>query len=150
VDPFYDASEVEFLGYLVQARVDFVVVGGAAVQFYGYVRPRDDLDILWKPTEDNAACLRSAAARLGCYIDQDDAARMTATKTEFRLGHPYSFIHLLNEIGGVSFDAVKQHAQQAQIAFGFVPMISKDHLILSKSFRGDKKDRTDIQALTVE
>ncbi len=147
MDPFYDAAELEFISALIGAQVDFVIVGGAAVQLYGYARPRSDLDVLWDRTTDNACRLRAVASHFWTNISDEDALQMTDTKVEFHLGGPYNFIHLLNGISGVEFTSAKQLATIVQTTCGAVPVISREHLIQSKLARGEEKDLLDIEAL---
>ena len=59
MDPFNDIVENEVLLALIEAGVDFIVVGGAAVQHYGLDRPRKDLDILLNPSEKNGTYIRA-------------------------------------------------------------------------------------------
>jgi hypothetical protein len=48
------------LAALEDARVDYVVIGGVAVNFHGIVRATEDLDVFIKPDADNVARLRAA------------------------------------------------------------------------------------------
>lgn len=147
MDPFYDAAELAFIGALIQAQVDFVIVGGAAVQLYGHARPRSDLDVLWNRTTENACRLRAVAMHFWTNISDEEALKMTDPKVEFHLRGPYNFIHLLNEISGVEFTSAKQRATIVQTSSGAVPVLSREHLILSKLARGEEKDLLDIEAL---
>lgn len=48
------------LAALEVARVDYVVIGGVAVNFHGLVRATEDLDVFVKPDADNVDRLRTA------------------------------------------------------------------------------------------
>ena len=48
------------LAALEEAQVDYVVIGGVAVNFHGIVRATEDLDVFVKPDADNVARLRAA------------------------------------------------------------------------------------------
>jgi len=56
---------VKLLDRLNRARVDYVVVGGVAVGFNGYVRTTEDLDILIDDGPDNVRRLAEALAGFG-------------------------------------------------------------------------------------
>ena len=48
------------LAALEEAQVDYVVIGGVAVNFHGIVRATEDLDVFVRPDADNVARLRAA------------------------------------------------------------------------------------------
>lgn len=56
---------VKLLDRLNRARVDYLVVGGVAVGFNGYVRATEDLDILIEDGPDNVRRLAEALAGFG-------------------------------------------------------------------------------------
>ena len=43
----------EFLKLLIKNKVKFVLVGGYAVAFHGYVRTTKDMDIFFRNSDDN-------------------------------------------------------------------------------------------------
>ncbi len=43
----------EFLRLLTEEQIEFVIVGGYAVAFHGYVRTTQDLDIFFHNSDDN-------------------------------------------------------------------------------------------------
>ena len=54
----------EFLELLNSNGVDYLVVGAFAVAFHGYPRYTVDLDLMLRPTEQNAPCC-AALSRFG-------------------------------------------------------------------------------------
>jgi hypothetical protein len=48
------------LAALEEARVEYVVIGGVAVNFHGIARATEDLDVFIAPDPDNVARLRAA------------------------------------------------------------------------------------------
>jgi hypothetical protein len=55
----------EFIESLNSNKVDYVIVGGYAQAFHGRPRFTGDIDVLVRPTRDNAARLRSALTQFG-------------------------------------------------------------------------------------
>jgi len=53
---------------LSDKKVIYVVIGGFAVNFYGYSRMTEDLDILFKPKVENGEILLKALHRLDFEI----------------------------------------------------------------------------------
>jgi hypothetical protein len=55
----------EFVELLNSNRVEYVVVGAYAVAYHGYPRYTGDLDLLVRPSADNAARILSALSQFG-------------------------------------------------------------------------------------
>src|SRR5262249_37639266 len=55
----------EFVALLNSNRVEYVVVGAFAVAYHGYPRYTGDLDLLVKPTPENAQKLLAALDQFG-------------------------------------------------------------------------------------
>jgi hypothetical protein len=53
---------MQLIGELNRHKVEYVVVGGVALNFQGLVRATEDIDLFVRPTEDNVARLRLALA----------------------------------------------------------------------------------------
>ena len=50
----------EFFQLLNENNVDYVIVGGYAVAFHGYIRATKDIDILFNNTKENISLLLKA------------------------------------------------------------------------------------------
>jgi hypothetical protein len=55
---------VELFAAMADERVDYVLVGGLAVNLHGIVRATEDADLFVRPDEDNVARLRRALHRV--------------------------------------------------------------------------------------
>ena len=55
----------ELVRSLLQAQVEFIVIGGLAIAWYCPSRQADDMDLLVNPTEDNSARIAAVLDRLG-------------------------------------------------------------------------------------
>ncbi|MFL6199688.1 MAG: nucleotidyl transferase AbiEii/AbiGii toxin family protein [Thermoanaerobaculia bacterium] len=51
---------MKVLAAFEQERVDYILVGGVAVNFHGLIRATEDLDVFVRPTAENVARLRAA------------------------------------------------------------------------------------------
>ena len=145
MNPFYDPAENEILISLIRNGVNFIVVGGAAVQFYGVERARPDIDILLQATHHNSEALSNALAEFGIVLNE----LTLSDNKESHLPNPYGFIHLMTSISGVSYEKAEQQKVDAYVSSInlTVPILSKKHLIASKKARGENKDIEDIQQL---
>lgn len=74
MDAIDDALEV--IASLNRANVDYVVVGGVALNLHGLLRATEDLDIFVRPDPENIARLRDALRRVW---DDPDIDQITAT-----------------------------------------------------------------------
>lgn len=70
--------------------VDYIVVGGVAVNLHGIVRATEDIDLFVRPTEENVARIRSALREIwdDPQIDEITAADLAGTYPTIRYGPP--------------------------------------------------------------
>jgi hypothetical protein len=139
----------EFLKLLTEARVEFVLVGGYAVAFYGYVRATFDMDLLFRNTPENVARVCTALRKFGISNECIDPASFAEPGSILRLGLPPTRIELLNKISGVTFDEVWRRRVKGR--YGNVPVcfISRRDLIANKKAAGRPKDLADVDELGV-
>jgi hypothetical protein len=65
-------SDQEILGALRRHGVPFVIIGGHAVNFYGYRRTTEDVDVIWLRTEESEKSLLKALVEIDAqYIGND-------------------------------------------------------------------------------
>ncbi|MBY3210073.1 nucleotidyltransferase [Rhizobium laguerreae] len=140
--PFYDPVENEILSFLVNNGVRFVVIGGAAAQYHGVERARDDLDILLDPSPGNAArfvgSLQHRFPTLAASVE-----RIAQPTLQIRIGE----IDVLTSAAGLETSEAIDAALPVYFEGGMVPVLSKAHLIATKRARGDAKDYSDLAAL---
>lgn len=135
-----DAAEI--LRTLARHDVDYVVIGGLAVQTHGHTRTTQDLDIVPAPGADNAKRLSSALRSLG--------ARPLSSAAGF---HAYD-----SDAGGIdvhesppgapAYDELRREALVLDVVGIRVAVASRDHLIAMKLAAGRPIDRLDVLALT--
>lgn len=59
---------VDLLGALDAEGVEYVLLGGQAVNLHGIPRFTEDIDLFVRPTRENVARLRAALRRPACSI----------------------------------------------------------------------------------
>jgi hypothetical protein len=140
----------EILDSFIKNNVDFMLVGGFAVNFHGYNRSTSDLDIWINPIEDNKSKIISSLIQLGFdgnaknQINQLDFEKPFA----FSLGSEPLEIDIFNHITGVKY----LDAFQNRIPFQFsdnisVHFISLKDLIVNKMLTGRLQDKADVENL---
>jgi predicted nucleotidyltransferase len=147
----------EILRVLSAHGVDFVVIGGLAVQAHGYIRLTQDLDIIVSPQTVNVTRLSEALAELEAEpltpgtLKLHDPHRLRrapviATNTKFgRL----DVVHVEHVAGPPkSYDALRAAALVITLDGVDVPVAGLADLIRMKRAAGREHDLADIAALT--
>jgi len=97
---------LEVLGRLNDEAVDYVVIGGVALNLHGLVRATEDLDVFVRPDADNIAALRRALQRVwnDPEIDQITAEDLCGDYPVVRYGPPDDSLPLdiLTRLGEVA------------------------------------------------
>jgi|AntRauTorckE6833_2_1112554.scaffolds.fasta_scaffold03774_2 predicted nucleotidyltransferase len=140
----------EFLKTFNTCDVDYLIVGGYAVIFYGYGRTTGDLDVWIKPVQENKAPLVSAFkklelnARLIAYTKDRDFAKPFAMK----LGDEPLQVDVFNAITGVEYSEAEKNSAKYSFSDELeVRFIHFDDLITNKMLTGRLKDKADVDEL---
>ena len=144
---------------LNNCHVDYLIVGGTAVAYYGYFRhsitmagvpaDRPDVDIWYNPSYSNYFKLLDALADLGQDIrkhknEQSPNPRKSFFKYEFE----YFTLDLLPEIkAALSFGAAFSRKEVIELDGVAIPFIDFEDLIADKEAAARPKDFLDIQHL---
>lgn len=141
-----NSSETELLRALLSSKVRFLLVGGHAVIFHGYLRPAKDLDIFVAVSEENPSNLISALGSVGISHPSLTVVRLSQPNQQIRINGQFN-TELLTTIAGVSFDEAYSSCEYAQVGDLKIPVLSLSHLLESKRNLGREQDAQDIQAL---
>jgi hypothetical protein len=137
----------EFIELLRLEKVDYLVVGAYAVAWHGHPRYTGDLDLLLRPSADNARRVVNALHAFGFGSLGLKAADFSAPGMIVQLGFPPNRIDLLTSITGVSFDDAWNGRMTGEIGGMEVPMIGLSELLRNKESTGRTKDEADAQEL---
>ena len=140
---------------LIDAGVDFVVIGGVAVFFQGYPRLTKDLDIVYATNAANLERLGQVLVELGARlrgIDDDvpfvpDARtlkRTTILTLDTRLG---SVDLLVDPAGADRYEAMRERADVVDLDGVEFRIVSVEDLLSMKRAAGRPQDIADIDAL---
>ncbi len=149
-----DASRI--LHALAEHRVEYLLIGGLAVQAHGHVRTTQDVDLLPEAEPENldrlAAALRSLHARPageGRRTDfrLDAAAILAADPLSLDTDEGGVDVHR-SPPGGQPFAAMRRRALTLDVIGLQVPVLGRDDLIAMKRAAGRPIDRGDVIALT--
>jgi predicted nucleotidyltransferase len=129
----------EILRVLADHGVDFVVVGGIAVQAHGYIRATRDVDVVPDPAAANVRRLSDALAELDAE-EHDKRAPLVRFNTR------YGRLDLVDS--DRAFDKLRGRALVVALDGFEVPVAGLDDLVRMKRAAGRPHDLTDIGALT--
>jgi len=136
-----------FLKLLNDGGVDYLVVGAYAVNYHGYIRATDDIDLWVAINPENARRLVQALKQFGFDLPNVDTELFLKPDKLVRMGHPPVRIEIATTISGVTYDACRAHAVSA--TFGGVPVniLSLADLRTNKKAAGRGKDLVDLEHL---
>ncbi|HYI98381.1 MAG TPA: DUF6036 family nucleotidyltransferase [Thermoleophilaceae bacterium] len=148
-----DAERI--LRTLGEHGVDYVLIGGLAVQTHGHVRTTQDADVIPAPDPTNLGRLAEALHALEARVlnpGHEDAAidaRMLPRATIWQFATRDGGIDVIHEApGGAPFPELRQRALHVRLGDIDVPVVSLDDLIRMKLARGRSVDLADVAALT--
>ena len=144
-----NSAQISLLAAFLAAHVDYVVVGGVAVNAHGYVRATNDLDLFIRPTEENARAAFQVLLSLGVPLDGYEAADLLDDEENLRFGPQEDHIDILASIGEMTFDQVWRNRLEREVAGLLIPFISKVDLMENKRQTGRLRDLADVEELSL-
>ncbi len=137
----------DFLRLLNENRVEYLLVGGYAVGYYGYPRATGDLDIWIDTGLENAARVVAALQAFGFASTAPSPEMFSQPDLVIRMGNPPLRIELLTGISGVGFQECWA-VRETPILDGVpVNIITLDNLKANKKASGRLKDLNDLDNL---
>ena len=138
----------EFLELLNSRGVDYVIVGAQSLAFHGRPRYTGDLDILVRPTPDNARLLLALLNQFGFEQSSFKETDFLQPEQIIQLGRAPSRIDLLTSISGVSTERSLCQRKSPRYIDGIpVFILGRDALIRNKRAVGRPQDLADLAAL---
>jgi predicted nucleotidyltransferase len=136
------------LTLLASAQVEFIIVGGAAATAHGSARLTQDLDIVYRRTQDNISRLADALAPHKPYLRGAPAGlpfsfdeRTIRNGLNFTLTTDIGALDLLAEItGGGGYDELLSHSMRLRLYSVECLCLGLERLIYVKRAAGRVKD----------
>ena len=140
---------VDLLRCLLEAHVEFLIIGAHALAAHGLPRATGDLDVLVQPTVDNSERVVTALERFGAPLSAHGVSRADFEVPEnvYQIGLPPRRIDVLTSISGVSFDEARASRIVVQLDGMSLPVLGRAALIKNKRAAGRPKDLLDIEML---
>jgi predicted nucleotidyltransferase len=132
---------------LTAAGAEYVIIGGYAVAAWGHQRATKDLDILVRPSVDNARKVLAALAAFGAPLHDLVAEDLSTPGTFFQVGVPPLRIDIINDTAGITFDDAVRETRDVDFGGVLARVIGLDALLKNKRAVGRAPDRMDVKAL---
>jgi hypothetical protein len=135
----------EFLRLLNSSEVEYLVIGGYAVNYYGFPRATADLDIWIAIGQQNAQRVAHVLREFG--FTRAEAEAFLEPRKIIRMGVPPVRVEILTSISGVEFADCYGRRLAVDLDGVLVNLIHLDDLKRNKKASGRLKDRLDLEQL---
>jgi hypothetical protein len=137
----------DLLALLNEHKVEYLIVGGYALAFHGAPRFTGDIDILVRPSQENARRVLQAIAAFGFEFPTLTVDDFQNPNQVVQLGVPPVRIDLITSLTGVSWEEADSSKVVGHFGDVNVHYIGREQFIANKRATGRKKDLSDIEAL---
>jgi hypothetical protein len=135
------------LQFLLEEKVEFILVGAYALGTHGFPRATGDIDIWVKADENNSKKIYNTLARFGAPLDQINVNDFATEGVIFQIGVTPRRIDIITKIDGVTYDEANEDKIVVEIEGLKLPVLSLDKLIKNKMSTGREKDELDAKLL---
>lgn len=137
----------EFLRLLNARQVEYLLIGGYAVGYYGYPRATADMDIWIAIDRLNAEKVVAVLREYGFDLPELSPDLFLEENRIIRMGAPPLRLEVMTSISGVRFEEC--YGERVPVMIGDVEasLISLRHLKINKKASGSFKDLNDLENL---
>jgi len=149
----FSPDVLEIMTLLYKHQVEYLIIGGQAVIYYGHVRLTGDIDFFYNHTEINVEKLYKALLE---FWENDipsiqNKRELMEKNVIFQFGIIPNRIDLISKIEAVNFAEAWQKRETVKINTGRgvieIYFIGIEHLIKNKEALNREKDKEDIKFL---
>ena len=137
----------ELLQLLNSKQIEYLIVGGYAVAFYGYPRTTGDMDIWIAISQNNASKTVEALEEFGFNTPKLKKTLFLKKGKNIRMGNPPLRIEILTSIDGVEFSECYKNKKTVKIDGTKMNFISLSDLKKNKKSSGRYQDLADLEHL---
>lgn len=151
INNIFNDDFIDYIKLLNRHEVEYMLVGGMAVNFYGYRRSTGDMDLFVNPTEENHIKLRRVHAEFGMHMGEMEILSNFLDTSKFDV---YTFgvspvqIDIMTKCKGIDFNEAYKSVVAIKIDTDFeIKLIHYEQLIAAKQASGRTRDKADIEQL---
>ncbi len=133
----------EFIQFLNEHKVHYLLIGGWAVGLYGNPRATKDIDFLIAIDDENIRQLQQALLAFGAPTVENRVFQEKGNV--FRMGRSPIQIDIMNEADGISFNECYENRNIIRIDGIDIATISRNDLVKNKKASGRHRDLADIE-----
>ena len=135
---------LDLIALLNENSAEYLVVGGYAVNWHGYIRSTEDIDVWIGPDLANAERVRKALKQFGVEVSGVSAEALASPGEMFQLGNPPLLIEIMAAISGVVFPECYARRAVEEVHGVEVKFIGVEDLRKNKRASGRNKDLADL------
>jgi predicted nucleotidyltransferase len=151
INNIFNDDFIDYIKLLNKHEVEYMLVGGMAVNFYGYRRSTGDMDLFVNPTEENHTKLRRVHAEFGMHMGEMEILSSfldTSTFDVYTFGVAPVQIDIMTKCKGIDFNEAYKSVVTINMDAGFeIKLIHYEQLIAAKQASGRTRDKADIEQL---
>ena len=137
----------ELIELFEKHNVQYALVGGVAVSYYGYVRTTQDIDFLIFPSINNAERFETVLQEFGFGEAGIPIEYFTKEGTAVHIGVEPNRIDFLTKLQGINNSQIFEHIQRVEFEGIMINIISKPDLVQCKQASARLKDLADAAEL---
>jgi len=140
---------VDIVACLAAEKAEFIIVGAYALAAHGFPRMTGDIDILVRPTIENARRVYRALLAFGAPVAAHGVSERDFETEDnvYQMGLPPRRIDVMTSVSGVSFDEANVDAIEGKLGNVTVRFIGKAAQARNKRAAGRPKDLADAELL---
>ena len=135
---------VAMLSALSAEGVEFMLVGAHALAAHGFVRATLDIDILVRPTPENARRVVAALRKFDAPLFDLAETDLVDPDVVFQVGIEPNRIDIMSEISGVSWNEAWAGRTEITVEGLRIPVLGLEEFVRNKRASGRPKDRADL------
>ncbi|MCK5785733.1 MAG: nucleotidyltransferase [Candidatus Sabulitectum sp.] len=135
----------EFIQFLNDHDVHYLLLGGWAVGLYGNPRATGDIDFLIATDDNNIEKLQQALLAFGAPTVANEVFQEKGNV--FRMGRSPVQIDIINDADGISFSTCYERRNIIEIDDISISVISRNDLIVNKMASGRHRDLADVVSM---
>lgn len=124
-----------------------MLIGAYAVNYHGYFRSTNDLDIWVKMSEENSQKVKQSLIDFGFYEKSIKDFSFSEPNQVFRMGVPPLRIEIITTISGVEYEGSIKNCIMEVIDEIELKIISLEDIRINKKASGRLKDLNDLENL---